>query len=185
MRANQPPWPRDWLMTDERMGERLWDAIGRLPAGTGGIVFRHYSLDPANRLDLGKRVAALAHERKLTLAVARDVALAERVGAQLVHNPWESGGLPFSLSVHDEREAHAARASGPDLVFVSPVYATRSHPDAEALGAERAARLAQIAACPAIALGGMSFGKFWEIGPAFHGWAGIDAWLEGEEAVTD
>ena len=24
----------------------------------------------------------------------------------------------------------------------------------------------------------MTFGKFWELGHAFHGWAGIDAWLE-------
>lgn len=179
MAANQPPWPRDWLMTDERMGERLWEAIGRVPAGAGGIVFRHYSLDPSERLELGKRVAALAHERKLVLAVAHDPLLAGQLGAQLVHNPRRAADLPVSLSVHDEREAHAAREAGADLVFVSPLYQTRSHPGAIALGAERGARLAEIAGCPAIALGGMTFGKFWALGPAFHGWAGIDAWLEG------
>jgi thiamine-phosphate pyrophosphorylase len=86
--------------------------------------------------------------------------------------------LPFSLSVHDEREALAAREAEADLVFVSPVYPTRSHPGAPALEPERASQLATIAGCPAIALGGMSFGKFWELGPAFHGWAGIDAWME-------
>jgi thiamine-phosphate pyrophosphorylase len=178
MAANQPPWPRDWLMTDERMGERLWEAIDRVPAGAGGIVFRHYSLGPSERLQLGKRVAALAQERKLVLAVAGDAWLAEQLSAALVHNPSEPSGLPFSLSVHDEREAKAAQEAGADLVFVSPVYVTRSHPGGEALGVERATKLAQIAACPAIALGGMSFGKFWEMGPEFHGWAGIDAWLE-------
>jgi thiamine-phosphate pyrophosphorylase len=177
MAPNQPLWPRDWLMTDERMGDRLWEAIGRVPAG-GGIVFRHYALDPADRLDLGKRVAAMANERKLILAVGRDPLLAQQLGARLVHNPSEAGLLPFSCSVHDEREAHAARESGADLVFISPVFATRSHPGANALGVQRAARLAEIAGCPAIALGGMTFGKFWELGPAFHGWAGIDAWLE-------
>jgi len=178
MAANQPPWPRDWLMTDERMGERLWAAIGRVPVGTGGIVLRHYSLDPTERLELGTRVAALTHERRLVLAVARDRSLAERLGAQLVHNPVGSADLPFSLSVHDERDANAAREAEADLVFVSPIYPTRSHPGAVALGVERAARLAGMAGCPAIALGGMTFGKFWELGPAFHGWAGIDAWLE-------
>jgi len=177
MAANQPPWPRDWLMTDERMGERLWEAIGRVPAETGGIVFRHYSLGPAERFDLGKSVAEAAGARKLTLAVAGDPVLAERLGAKLVHNPSESSELPFSRSVHDEREARAAREVGADLVFISPIFATRSHPGTPALGTERAARLAEMAGCPAIALGGMTFGRFWELGPAFTGWAGIDAWL--------
>jgi len=180
MAANQPPWPRDWLMTDERMGERLWSAIERVPAGAGGIVFRHYTLDPSERRDFGKRVAALALERKLLLSVARDVSLAEQLGAHLVHNPQGATDLPFSRSVHDEREAHAAREAQADLVFVSPLYPTRSHPGAIALGVERATRLAEIAGCPAIALGGMTFGKFWALGPAFHGWAGIDAWMEDE-----
>jgi thiamine-phosphate pyrophosphorylase len=178
MAANQPQWPRDWLMTDERMGEGLWSAIGRVPANSGGIVFRHYSLGSSERFELGRRVAALAEERKLVLAVARDVALAEKLGSQLVHNPSEMGKLPTSFSIHNESEAHAAREAEADLVFVSPVFLTRSHPDSAALGPERAAKLAQIAGCPAIALGGMSFGKFWELGPEFHGWAGIDAWLE-------
>jgi len=178
MAANQPPWPRDWLMTDERMGDRLWEAIGHVPVETGGVVFRHYSLGPVERLDLGKRVADIASARKLTLAVARDRQLAGNLGARLVHNPSEPGELPFSRPVHDEREAQAAREEGADLVFVSPIFPTRSHPNAPVLGVERAARLAEMAGCPAIALGGMTFGKFWELGPAFHGWAGIDAWLE-------
>jgi len=177
MAANQPPWPRDWLMTDERMGDRLWDAIARVPSGTGGIVFRHLSLDPSDRLQLGRRVAGLAKERKLMLAVAGDLSLARQLDARLIHNPPQSSPMPFSCSVHDELEARAARSSGAALVFVSPVYPTRSHPGAEALGVKRASRLAEISGCPAIALGGMTFGKFWELGPAFHGWAGIDAWL--------
>lgn len=166
-------------MTDERMGKRLWEAIGRVPTGVGGIVYRHHSLSPSERLELGMRVAMLARERKLTLAVAGDPLLAERLGAQLVHNPRGAANMAFSLSVHDEHEAHAARKAGANLVFVSPVFPTRSHPAATVLGAERAAKLAIIAGCPGIALGGMTFGKSWELGPAFHGWAGIDAWLEG------
>ncbi len=178
MAANQPPWPRDWLMTDERMGDRLWDAIDRVPSRTGGIVFRHYALGASERLALGEKVAALALERKLTLAVARDRVLADRLGAELVHNPSESGDVPFSRSVHNEQDALEARRTGASLVFVSPVYPTRSHPGAESLGPERAVGLAQVAGCPAIALGGMTFGKFWTLDAVFHGWAAIDAWME-------
>ena len=165
-------------MTDERMGDGLWDAIGRVPPDTGGIVFRHYALRGPERLALGKRVAELAEKRKLFLAVAGDRLLADQLGAQLVHNPQGAGELPFSRSVHDEQEALDARRAGASLVFVSPLYPTRSHPETVTLGPERAARLAEIAGCPAIALGGMTFGRFWTLGAAFHGWAAIDAWLE-------
>lgn len=95
-----------------------------------------------------------------------------------MHNPPDAGDLPFSRSVHDEQEALDARRAVASLVFVSPVYRTRSHPGAAALGPERAARLAQMAGCPAVALGGMTFGKFWTLDSVFHGWAAIDAWLE-------
>ena len=44
MTARQRDWPRAWLMTDERMGDRLWTAIDRLPIKHAGIVFRRYSL---------------------------------------------------------------------------------------------------------------------------------------------
>jgi len=33
-------------MTDERMGERLWEAIERLPIGDGGVVVRHMRCRP-------------------------------------------------------------------------------------------------------------------------------------------
>ena len=44
MFARQTGWPHCWLMTDERMGDRLWAAIDRLPIGDGGVVVRHLSL---------------------------------------------------------------------------------------------------------------------------------------------
>ncbi len=49
MTARQTAWPRTWLMTDERLGIRLWEAIDRLPKDSG-IVFRHYALARAERL---------------------------------------------------------------------------------------------------------------------------------------
>ena len=180
MAPNQPLWPREWLMTDERMGERLWEAIGRVPAG-GGVVFRHYALEPAERLKLGERIAAAAKAQQLFLSVARDVELAEELGAAIVHNPAEPASAPFSLAVHDEREARAARLAGAALVFVSPVFPTRSHAELSSLGPEEAARLTEIASCPVIALGGMDAARVRELDAAhpgaFHGYAGIDCWL--------
>lgn len=181
MAANQPLWPRQWLMTDERIGEWLWEAIDRLPLGKGGIVFRHYSLGSDERSALGSRVAQAASERELLFAVAGSVALATQLGAGLLHNPDEPTSLPISLSVHDELEAKRARALGPALAFVSPVHGTRSHPGATALGADRAARLAEQLNCPVIALGGMNAARFDALEHAypglFYGFAGIECWL--------
>ena len=178
MPARQQSWPRIWLMTDERMGDRLWGAIGRLPKGAG-IVFRHYSLPAKVREELVARVAGAAERRGLIVAVAGDAGLAERVGAKLVHNPARAGaGLPFSNSAHDINEAKVASAAGATLLFVSPVYATRSHPGREPLGPERAGEIATAVTVPAIALGGMDAQRFARLErQGFYGWAGINAWL--------
>ena len=136
MAANQPPWPREWLMTDERIGDRLWEAMRRLPPGAG-VVFRHYATSVDERTRLATAVAELCRQHGLTLAVARDVDLAQRLGAQLVHNPAsDPGAFPFSRSAHSLDEARIGWVAGAPLIFLSPLFPTRSHPGAEALARE-------------------------------------------------
>lgn len=166
-------------MTDERIGDRLWQAIDRLTPDASGIVFRHYATGPDARVALGRRIADICRARGFALAVARDQDLAHALDADLIHNPpAPATALPFSMAVHSIEEAQAARRAGADLVFVSPVHATRSHPDAEPLGERLALTIAREAAVPAIALGGMNSRKFARLQrDGFYGWAGIDAWL--------
>ena len=187
MAASQRDWPRMWLMTDERMGERLWSAIDRLPVKHSGIVFRHYQTPSEDREVLGRRIAEICRRRNLTLAVAADESLARTLCADLLHNPGAVPvGMPFSRSVHSLAEAEAAKADGASIVFVSPVFATASHPGKPALGKKAAGMLARAAAVPAIALGGMNGLQFARLrGDGFYGWAAIDAWLTGpsEELV--
>ena len=176
MHARHHLWPTTWLMTDERMGDRLWGAVARLPDGAG-IVFRHYSLPSEARTAMAARLAAVAEQRGITLAVARDGELAKRLGAKLVHNPApRDSGLSFSVSLHSVEEANAAK--GAALAFVSPVFATSSHPERKPLGPTGAGEIARAAGVPAIALGGMDALKFAQLEhEGFYGWAGIDAWL--------
>jgi thiamine-phosphate pyrophosphorylase len=172
-------------MTDERMGERLWEAIDRLPIKHAGIVFRHYGA-PANvRAALAGRIADISRRRSLALAIAVDVDLARSLGADLVHNPVDvPAGLRFSRSVHSIEEAARAKADGAALVFVSPVYPTSSHPGRKALYRPLASRIARTAGAPAIALGGMNALKFARLErEGFYGWAGIDAWLDADSAL--
>ena len=179
MTARQTGWPHHWLMTDERMGERLWEAIERLPVGDGGVVVRHYGLPGEERSALAERIAAICRKRGLTFAVASDSELAIALGAELVHRPATiRDGMPFSVPVHSLAEAKAARTDGASLVFVSPIHETRSHPAAKPLGRKLARQIVKACGCPTIALGGMDARKFAIAEKdGFYGWAAIDAWI--------
>ncbi len=179
MTARHPSWPRFWLMTDERMGDRLWSAIDQLSCNEAGVVFRHHATEPHLRALLARRVADICHRRNLTLAIARDLELARLLHGALVHNPRERvTDLPFSRSVHSIEEAEAVRSDGAALVFVSPVHATSSHPGQKPLGEPLALHIAKASAAPAIALGGMNARNFATLERSgFYGWAGIDAWI--------
>jgi thiamine-phosphate pyrophosphorylase len=162
------PLPRLWLMTDERQGDGLWRALERLPRGSG-IVFRHYSLVRAERRRLFEQIRRIAKERRLVLLVAG----ASMPGGDGTHG--RPGRGLRSASAHNLRELRAAERAGADLVFLSPVYPTRSHPGARSLGPRRFALIAHQAKVPVIALGGMNAERARTLGGA-HGWAGIDAW---------
>lgn len=180
MFARQTGWPRCWLMTDERMGDRLWDAIDRLPIGDGGVVVRHYGLAEEERADLAARIARICARRGLVLSVGKSLELARSLDAALVHHPEEDPGELFlSRPVHTLAEAKAARAEGAQLVFVSPVHETRSHPEARPLTRDMAKKIVKAAGCPAIALGGMNAHNFPRAEKdGFYGWAAIDAWIQ-------
>jgi thiamine-phosphate pyrophosphorylase len=168
--------PRIWLMTDERLGDGLFDAIRRLPQGAG-IVFRHYGLADAARHTLFDQVAADARSRGIMLLLAGPAELAESWGANGSHGRGPGSGLR-SAPVHDLAEIRAAERDGAALLFLSPVHATRSHPDAAPLGLDGFAALAGETTLPVIALGGMNAERARETARlGGYGWAGIDAWL--------
>ncbi|HEX6376964.1 MAG TPA: thiamine phosphate synthase [Allosphingosinicella sp.] len=166
--ARRQPLPRLWLMTDERQGEALWDALARLPKGAG-IVFRHYGLEPAERRKLFERVRGVARRRRLLLLAA-----GTGIRADGVHGGRGRGFR--SASAHDLRELKAAERSGARLVFLSPAFPTRSHPDRRALGPVRFGLISGQARVPVIALGGVDARKARRL-PHIYGWAGIDAWI--------
>lgn len=165
------PLPRLWLMTDERQGDALWEALERLPRGAG-IVFRHYGLSIAERRRLFERVRKAARPRRLFLVSAGGYLSS----ADGVHRGRGRGGFR-TASAHNLAEIRTAERCGARLVFVSPVFATRSHPDARPLGCVRFGLLARQAHVPVIALGGMD-SRRWHALKALgaYGWAGIDAW---------
>jgi thiamine-phosphate pyrophosphorylase len=168
------PLPRLWLMTDERLGGRLFEALFNLPQG-GGIVFRHYELAEPERRALFEQVKAAARARHQLLLLAGPAQQATEWGADGSHGRGRGHGLR-SAPAHDLAEMMAAERAGADLVFLSPVFPTRSHPGARALGPAGFNRLARRIDRPVIALGGMNALRARRLREAY-GWGGIDAWL--------
>lgn len=165
------PLPRLWLMTDERLGDGLWSALARLPRGAG-VIIRHYGLPAPERRALLARIERIARRRGLVVLGAGG--LVARDGA---HNGRARRGLR-TASAHDRREVIAAVRAGADAVFVSPVFATRSHAGARGLGPVRFGLLVRGVPVPVIALGGMDARRGRRMAAlGAYGWAAIDAWL--------
>jgi thiamine-phosphate pyrophosphorylase len=163
-------------MTDERQGEALWKALERLPRG-GGIIFRHYATPRPERRALFERVRRIARRRRLVLVLAgtaRDAAAWRADGVHGRSARRVSRPLIRTAPAHDRRELVEAQREA-DLVLLSPVFPTHSHPGAPALGATRFAALAGRAKRPVIALGGMTRRRARTL-RGIYGWAAIDAW---------
>jgi thiamine-phosphate pyrophosphorylase len=178
------PLPRLWLMTDERQDDGLFDALNRLPRGAG-VVFRHYSLEPAARRGLFEQVRRIARRRGLLVLLAGEPKLARVWGADGNHGIYAGPRGLMSASVHNLRELRRAERAGADLLFASPVFPTRSHPGGRTLGTFRFGQLIRHTRTPVIALGGITPKRtraLMQLGA--YGWAGIDAWASGRRIRT-
>jgi thiamine-phosphate pyrophosphorylase len=173
----QKSLPRIWLMTDPRFGEHLLRAIQALPHGSG-VIFRHYALSADDRLRLFYAVRRICRRRGHRLLLAKPIESARHIDVDGWHNSIEKKAGIRSASVHNVRELRAAYRQNADVILVSPVHKTATHPDAAILGAHGLRRIACAARAPIaiIALGGMNqqnaaiYG-----GRMIHGWAAIDA----------
>lgn len=171
--------PLIWLMTDERIGDAaLLAAVARLPKGRAGIIFRHYRTEPGARRALFEAVRAIARRRRLVLMLAGTA----RQAAAWAADGWHGRDarraarpMGHSAPVHGAREMVAARRGGADMVLLSPLFPTRSHPGAASLGRVRFAALARGARMPVVALGGVTarHGRMLR-GIGAVGWAAID-----------
>ena len=164
--------PKIWLMTDERLGDALLPSIAALP-GRSGIIFRHYSLDDSKRAALLRAVTAVARRHGHMIIVS---------GAQIAVPRWWTAGRhgrrqgAITAPVHSRREMIAAKRAGARLLFVSPLFATQSHPQARALGRTRFGLMIRGINMPVIALGGMDKRRARTLGSMkIHGWAAISA----------
>jgi thiamine-phosphate pyrophosphorylase len=172
MRARQP-LPLLWLLSDERNDAGLERALARLPRGSG-FIYRHYHLPPGERRARFARLVRIARRNGHLVLLAGDPATARAWGADGVYGSATSGrqGLLHLAAAHSLREIARANRARADAVLLSPVFLTRSHPGARALGPLRFRMLAAYAEMPVIALGGMN--AHTASGLGWPRWAAID-----------
>ncbi len=148
--------PRQWLVADSRLGEEVWTAVRNLPKGSG-ILFLYRGVPKAKRVWLLAKLRRLAQARRLVLIDEAE------------------GG---AARVHDSKELLRAGIARTPILFLSPVFETRSHPKWKPIPLMRAAALLRLARAPVIALGGVNQRKYGRIQRlSFSGWAGIDGWI--------
>lgn len=178
-KAMPPACPSVWLISDARNDAALERALRRLPRGSG-LVFRHYHLRPADRKRRFDQLARVAKGRDHVVALAGSPGQARAWGADAVYGPPNrmtgAAGLLRLATVHSLREMGAARRARADVIVLSAVFATRSHPEGAVLGAAKALLLARHALGTVIVLGGMNALRWRALGraPQLHGWAAID-----------
>lgn len=168
--------PKIWLMTDPRFGDKLLRSVQKLPLGSG-VILRHYG-DP-QRDEIAAHIAKICRRRGLMLVIAGNSAL--RCNGHYYGRPINAVLRPRRMSaellmigVHDIYEMNRARPLQPDLLLLSPIFATNSHKGARPMGALRFRQLAACSTIVILALGGMNRPRAKMLG---HGYAAIDAFI--------
>jgi thiamine-phosphate pyrophosphorylase len=132
-----------------------------------------------SRTDPAPLARAMLKLRRLVVLVAGEPELAMRLGADGAHLPEARAGeaahwrarFPTMIITTSAHSLRALSAAHVDAVFLSPVFATASHPERKALNPARANLIARQARMPVYALGGVDARN----AGLLHGFAGIAA----------
>jgi len=176
MPHQHPQPPRLTLISDSSLlsGEAFFQTVEQsLIGGVDAIVLREKSLTSAKLLALASRLRQITHAHQAQLIIHSQIDIAAAVDADGVHlasneinniasaRHWleqlsTQTDKSISVSCHHADELAYAHRMGADYAMLSPVFPTNSHPGAPHLGVQEWSRLADQAALPTIALGGIS-----------------------------
>ncbi|MCS7083987.1 MAG: thiamine phosphate synthase [Aquificaceae bacterium] len=159
-----------------------------LERGVRMFQLREKDMSARELYELAKTLRDITKERGALLFINSRVDIAISVGADGVHLPRDelspkvvksiSSSLIVGYSAHSLEEALWAEKEGADYITLSPIFKTRSHPDAKPIGLETLKEVCERVCLPVYALGGVSFERAKQCykNGAF-GIAGIDMFL--------
>jgi thiamine-phosphate pyrophosphorylase len=149
------------LMTDD---ERLADPLAAARALPSGSMVVLRARQDSHRAKRAAELRQITRTMGNTLLIANDADLAVRIEADGIHlsedraqeaSHWRAlhPDWIITAAAHSLAATHIPDA---DAVFVSPVFATSSHPDARPLGVAELDRIARQSPVPVYALGGIT-----------------------------
>ena len=145
--------PPLWVFTD---ADRLPDPaalLRRLPRGLCGVVLRPGACRTEAALHA---VLAICRDRRFVVTSVDEPSVRGFVQRHLRAKGGAHGLGTLSAAAHTPSELRRAARAGARCVFLSPAFATRSHPGMRALGACRWGLLAARSPVPVFALGGVT-----------------------------
>ena len=135
-----------------------------LASGIRLVQFRAKELSNADYMDLARNAISLVHQYNGKILLnspplwINDADGMHLSGEILEHTPYRPSlgkGKLVTAVCHNQQELDKATYIGADLMFVSPVKKTPSHPTAEPLGWDAFKALTEQAKVPVFALGGL------------------------------
>ncbi len=129
------------------------------------VQFRQKSIENDDYLELVKIAETVCQQFKCILLLGTSVDIFSQTSADGLHlnsqvlfeyesRPVEKDQL-LSISCHDLDEMKQAEILGADILMLSPVKATASHPELTGIGWSSFNQMIQQVECPVYALGGM------------------------------
>jgi thiamine-phosphate pyrophosphorylase len=169
------------LMTDD---DRLPDPLAAALALPRGSMVVARSRNSQRLNELSRALLKLARRRGIGVLIAGDPLLAARLGADGIHLAesrmgeiahWRArfSGMMITTSAHSFHALSSARCVPVDAIFLSPIFATKSHSQRVALTPLRANLIARAAGKPVYALGGIDARNAQKLAPDIY--AGIAA----------
>lgn len=141
-------------------------AVEAVEAGVEFVMLRDHAAEPdAFARDAGTLARDLRAARldvRLVVNTRLDVALEMGAGVHVGHrgpgvaHAVASGVAFVGFSAHSATQARAAAKAGAGYVTFSPVFATRTHPEATPSGLDPLGLAVRTAGVPVLALGGMT-----------------------------
>lgn len=186
--ASQKNLPSLFFFTDRKRFQDIFSVIKNLPQGAAVIV-REYDLNYSDRLIFAQKVKLLTQKKSLKLIIGKDLSLAIKIKADGVHfsdhdlswmnylhyKKTSPRNFIFTCSAHQFSSLIKADKLALSAVFYSPIFPTKSHPDAKIIGVLQLAKTALKIKTPLIALGGINPGNIRLLkGCKISGIAGID-----------
>jgi thiamine-phosphate pyrophosphorylase len=157
--------PKIFFFTDRKRLDDVFEVVTNLPKNSA-VIIREYDLNFTKRLNFALKIRDIAKKNSLKILVGKDAKLAAKIKADGLHlsdlegfrrfNHYLNKNLLVSYSCHSEKSIRKAQKYGCNLIFYSPIFPTKSHPNQKAIGVLALRKLTLKTKIPIYALGGVS-----------------------------